>query len=80
MISSPAARGAGERAALALEQLKSEFLLEQLQLAADAGLRGVQLPGGGRDVEAVLVDRHEVAQLLELHVCLGYKNSKGRSA
>ena len=59
--------GAGERAALALEQLESELLFEQLQLPADTRLRGVQLPGGGRDVEAILVDRHEVAQLLQFH-------------
>jgi hypothetical protein len=40
----------------------------KLQLPAHAGLRGVQLACGGRDVEPVLVNRHEVAQLLELHV------------
>ncbi len=59
--------GAGERTAFALEELESELLLEKLQLPADAGLRGVQLPGSGGDIEAVLVDRHEVAQLLKLH-------------
>ena len=68
MISSPAGGDAGQRAALAFEQLKSEFLLEQLQLPADPRLRGVQLPGGGRDVQAVFVDRHEISQLLEFHV------------
>ena len=60
--------GAGQRATLALEELESELLLEQLELPADAGLRGVQLPCRGRDVEPVLVDRNEIAQLLKLHV------------
>jgi hypothetical protein len=27
----------------------------------------VQLPRGGRDVQSVFVDRHEIAQLLEFH-------------
>jgi hypothetical protein len=30
-------------------------------------LRGMQLARGGRDVEAVLVHGHEVAQLLKFH-------------
>ena len=60
-------RGAGQRAPFALEQLKTELLLQQLELPADAGLRGMQLPRGGRDVESVFVYRHEVAQLLEFH-------------
>ncbi len=33
--------GPGQRTALALEQLKPEFLLQKLELPADAGLRGV---------------------------------------
>jgi hypothetical protein len=54
-------RGAGERPALALEQLESELLLQQLELPAHPRLRGVQLPRGGRDVEAVLMHGHEIA-------------------
>ena len=75
-------RGAGERAALAFEQLKAELLLQQLELPADAGLRGVQLPGGGRDVEAILVDRHEIAQLLQFHAITVYEMwlRRGRSS
>ena len=57
----------GERAALALEQLKTEFLFQQFELAADAGLRCVQLARGSRDVEAILVNCHEIAQLLKFH-------------
>ena len=60
-------RCARQRAAFAFEQMKAEFFLEQFQLPADAGLRGVQLPGGGSDIETILVDCYEVAQLLKLH-------------
>jgi len=63
----PRRRGASERAALALKQLKSQLFLEQLELAAHARLRSMQLPRGGGNVQAILVDRHEIAQLLELH-------------
>jgi hypothetical protein len=61
-------RGAGQCAALALEQLKAEFLFQHFELPADAGLRSVQLARRGRDVEAILVNRHEIAQLLEFHM------------
>ena len=63
------ARGgrARQRAALALEQLESELFLQQFQLAADAGLRGMQLPRGGGDVQSIFVNRYEIAQLLEFH-------------
>jgi hypothetical protein len=60
-------RGAREGPALALEQLEAELLLQQLELAAHSGLGGMQLAGGRRDVEAVLVHGDEIAQLLELH-------------
>ena len=63
--------GARQRAALALEQLEAEFLLQQLELAADSGLRGVQLPRGRGDVQAVFMNCHEIAQLLELHRTVG---------
>src|SRR5580693_6118044 len=46
--------GPGERAALALEQLKAELLLQKLELPADSGLRGMQLPRSRSDIQAVL--------------------------
>src|ERR1700722_14668602 len=75
----PVARrgGAREGASLALEQLEAEFLLEQLELAADAGLRGMQLACGGGYVQAVLVDRNEIPQLLELHAAVGLSGRGG---
>jgi hypothetical protein len=39
----------------------SEFFLQELELPAHTGLRGMQLARGGRDVESVLVNRHEIA-------------------
>ncbi len=48
--------GPRQRAALALEQLEAEFLLQELQLAADSRLRGVQLPRGRGDVQAVFMN------------------------
>jgi hypothetical protein len=81
-----------ERASFALEQLEAEFLLEQLELAADAGLRGMQLARGCGYVQAVLVDRYEIPQLLEFHpaadwdgrgggsgIGIGYKVTGGRA-
>ena len=47
--------------------MKTELLFQQLELPADAGLRGMQLPRGRRDVETAFVYRHEIAQLLEFH-------------
>ena len=60
-------RGARERPAFTLEQLKSELLLQQLQLPAHAGLGGMQLPRGRGDVQTVFVHCDQIAQLLELH-------------
>ena len=56
-----------EVAAVARKDLKAELVLEQLELLADARLRSVQFLRGGSDVESVLGDRREVAQLMELH-------------
>ncbi len=67
MISLTRGGGARERSSFALEQLEPEFLLEQLELAADAGLRSMQLPGGGSDVQAVFMNGDQVAQLLKFH-------------
>ncbi len=61
------AGGPGQRTALALEQLKAQFLLQKLELPADSGLRRVQLARGRGYVEAVFMDCHQIAQLLELH-------------
>jgi hypothetical protein len=52
---------------MSCEQLKAQFLLEHFQLPADPRLRGVQLLGGGRDVETILVDRDQIAELLKFH-------------
>ena len=52
---------------IALEQLETELLLQQLELAAHTRLRGVQLPRRRRDVQPILVNRDQIAQLLELH-------------
>jgi hypothetical protein len=49
------------------EDLEAELVLEQLDLLRDPGLRGVQLLGCGRYVEAGLGDRGQVSQLVELH-------------
>ena len=56
-----------QRTALALEDLKPKLLLEQCNLAAHPGLRGVQAAGGRRHVQTVLVNRDDVAKLLEFH-------------
>ena len=66
MISSPAAV-VRVSARFALEHLNTEVLFQQLQLAADAGLRGMQLACRSGDVQAIFVDRDKVAQLLEFH-------------
>ena len=59
--------GPHQRAALAFEQLEAELVLELLELLADAGLRRVQHARRLGDVEVVLGDRDEVAQLYEFH-------------
>jgi hypothetical protein len=56
-----------EVAPVAREDLEAELVFEELELLADAGLGSVQLLGRGSDVESVLGDRREVAQLVELH-------------
>src|SRR5690606_515459 len=53
-----------EALALTGEQLNPELLFQELELLADARLRGVEAIGGGRDVEAVVDDRQQVFQLL----------------
>ena len=57
-------------ATVADEDLEAEFVLEQLDLLRHAGLRGVQLLGGGRDVQARLGHRGEVSQLVQLHAVI----------
>ena len=63
----PGGGDAREIAALAHEDLKAELVLEQLDLLADPGLRGMQLLGGRGDVETALGDGGEVTQLVQLH-------------
>ena len=61
-----------QRAALAFEQLEAELVLELLELLADAGLRGVQHARRLGDVEVVLGDRDEVAELDQFHRVLDW--------
>ena len=56
-----------EALALAHEHAQPELVLELADLLADAGLRRVQRLGGVGHVEAVVDDRAEVFQLLEVH-------------
>jgi hypothetical protein len=63
----PCLRDAREVAPVAHEDLEAEFVLEQLDLLADARLRRVQLLRGRRDVEAGLGDGGEVTQLMQFH-------------
>ena len=68
--SSSSARPAGvrDRAAVALEQLRAELLLERLDLPAERGLGDVQ--GFGRPAEVQLLrDGDEPADLDEIEVC-----------
>ena len=55
---------------LAHEDLKAELFLQQLDLLAHALLRGVELLSGGRDVEVVLDDRRQIAQLMQFHLAV----------
>ena len=63
----PGGRHARQVAAVTHEDLESEFVLEQLDLLADARLRGVQLLGRGGDVEAGLRDGCEITELVQFH-------------
>ncbi len=54
-------RDARQGASLAQKDRKSQFVLELLELLADAGLRGVQALGGGGDVQIVFDDRRQIA-------------------
>ena len=56
--------------AVAHEDLDSELLLQQLDLFADSGLRGMQLIRCGGEVEALLLDFANVPELLQLHEAL----------
>ena len=58
---------AGEIAALAGEDLEAQLILEQLDLLAHPGLRGMQLLGGSRYVKSALGYGRQVAQLVQLH-------------
>ena len=63
-----AGRGdAGQVLAAAGENFHAQFVFQQADLFADAGLRGVEALRGGRYVEVVMRDFPDVAQLLELH-------------
>jgi len=57
----------GQGASAAHENAKAQLVFQQLDLLAHRRLRGVQFLRGGGDVEAVLDDGREVAQLLEFH-------------
>ena len=59
-------RGADQRATPAFEQMQSQLLLQQFYLPADRRLGRVKLARGRRDVEALLVNGGEIAQLLQV--------------
>ena len=80
MTCCPAGRDAREIAPLAHEDLEAQLVLEQLDLLADARLRGVQLLRGGRDVQAALRHRREIAQLVQFHAEALYRVLRGAEA
>ena len=49
------------------KDIETQFLFEQLDLAADARLRRVQRLSGGRQMIAVPHDLDDVAELLQFH-------------
>ncbi len=53
--------------AVAHEDLNTQFLFQQFDLLADAGLRGVQRAGGIRDIQSLAHDLVEETQLLQVH-------------
>jgi hypothetical protein len=59
--------GPAKTSAIAYEELQAEFLLEQSELLAHAGLRREELFRRSRDVQAVVGDREQVPELLEFH-------------
>ena len=63
------AGGRQRRQPLALphEDAQAELVFELPDLLADAGLRRIERLGGVGDVESVVDDRAEVAELLEVH-------------
>ena len=63
----PGRRDPREVAPVAHEDLEAELVLEQLDLLADARLRGVQLLRRGGDVETGLGDGREIAELMQFH-------------
>ena len=63
----PGGGDARQVAPLAHEDLEAELVLEQLDLLAHPGLRGVQLVRRGGDVETALGDGGEVTQLVQFH-------------
>jgi hypothetical protein len=58
---------ASQALAAALENDDSEFILEQLDLLGNPGLRGMQRRRRLGNVEATARDFDEIAELLELH-------------
>ena len=63
----PGRRDPCEIAPVAHEDLEAELVLEQLDLLADARLRGVELLRRGGDVETGLGDGREIAELMQFH-------------
>jgi hypothetical protein len=77
----PGRRDAREVAAIAHEDLEAELVLEQLDLLRHPRLRGVQLLGRRRDVEARLGHCGQVSQLVQLHCAIlakGFRAIPGR--
>jgi hypothetical protein len=70
----------GEASPVAPEQLHAEFLLEQAKLFADTGLRCVESIRGGCDVEAIVRNRHEVAELLQFQFSIPFEEVFNRLA
>ncbi|MDR6354763.1 hypothetical protein Q3H58_001434 [Pseudomonas psychrotolerans] len=60
-------RHPGQVLAAASEHLDAQFVLEQADLLADAGLRGIETLGGGGNVQIVVGDFPDVSQLLQFH-------------
>jgi hypothetical protein len=59
-------------AGLAIEQAHAEIALDRLDAAAERGLAEVHALGGAREM-ALVGQRHQVAQALEVHRCLSMR-------